>query len=280
MDERKDGFVYILVSPKTKYVKIGGTDYPPLKRVKEINSTEPYKSLGPWKLGDFRQVNDWRKIESSLHYIFRNKKVENIKNQKELFEITLPEASLKLNGINPLEIVNKPKVDRMFQDEDFCRYLMKIFKFTGLMNWLDNQGAWTFVLFPSTSGGRYFTLNIGPHEVAYSTLKKRSRESVHMILMDRLILDFDDVEDWIERHKGGIEEDVYERALSRSVSLYFEGDWDVAFEFIKLPGVRRAILAYWIEALIILQEKNTLSSFARFHDYNAIAELNKKIQEI
>lgn len=48
------GYVYILESPKTELIKIGGSDYPPSKRVKEINSTEPYKSLGPWSLIDFR----------------------------------------------------------------------------------------------------------------------------------------------------------------------------------------------------------------------------------
>lgn len=280
MDENKEGFVYILISPKTKYIKIGGTDYPPLKRIKEINLTEPYKSLGPWALGDFRQVNDWRKVEYNLHYTFRSKKVGNIENQKELFEITLQEASSKLNEIDPLEIINKPKVDRMFQDDQFCRYLVKLFKFTGLMNWLDIQGAWTFVLFPGTNGGRYFTINIGPHEVAFSTLKKKSKESVHMILMDKLILDFNNVTNWIKDHNGNIEEEVYDKALPRSVSLFFEGDLNVVLEFMTLDGVRRAIIAYWTESLITLKEKGVLSSYAKYHNYNAIAELNKKLQEI
>ena len=97
----KAGFVYVLVSPKTKFIKIGGTDYPPLKRIKEINLSEPYKSLGPWTLGDFRQVRDWRKVEYNLHYMFRSRLVENILCQKELFEVSLQEVSLKLNEINP-----------------------------------------------------------------------------------------------------------------------------------------------------------------------------------
>ncbi len=58
-----EGHVYILVSPVCEYVKIGGTDYMPLKRIKEINTSESYKSLGPWSLHDFRQVTDWRKVE-------------------------------------------------------------------------------------------------------------------------------------------------------------------------------------------------------------------------
>mgnify|MGYP007101867720 CR=1 FL=1 len=40
------GYVYILQSQNCECIKIGGTDYPPLKRIKEINATEPYKSLG------------------------------------------------------------------------------------------------------------------------------------------------------------------------------------------------------------------------------------------
>jgi hypothetical protein len=280
MNDNKAGFVYILVSPNTEYIKIGGTDYPPLKRIKEINTTEPYKSLGPWTLGDFRQVCDWRKVEHNLHYLFRSKKVDKIEEQKELFSTTLYEASLKLNELDPNEVINKPKVDRMFQDEHFCGYLIELFRFTGLMNWLEMQGAWTFVLFPGTSGGRYFTINIGPHEVAFSTLKKKTEESIHMIFMDKLILDFDTVAKWVIDHNGCVNKDVYNTALPRSVALFFEGDFETAQEFMRLDGVRRATIAYWTESLMIQKDKNVLSSYARHHNYNAIAELNKKMQQL
>jgi hypothetical protein len=280
MHENKDGFVYILVSPKTKYIKIGGTDFPPLKRIKEINSTEPYKSLGPWTLGDFRQVKDWRKAEYNLHYAFRSKQVENINGQKELFEVALQEASVKLNELDPLEIINKPKVDRMFQDEQFCQYLIKLFKFTGLMNWLDIQGAWTFTLFPGTNGGRYFTINIGPHEVAFSALKRKTTESIHMILTDKLILDFSTVINWVKDHSGNIGEETYDRALPRSVTISFKGNFENALEFMNLDGTRRAIIAYWTESLIILKEKGVSSSYEKYHNYNAVAELNKRMMGI
>jgi hypothetical protein len=280
MVNNKEGFVYVLTSPNIEYIKIGGTDYPPLKRIKEINTTEPYKSLGPWTLGDFRQVNDWRKVEYNLHYIFRSKKVDKIEGQKELFSITLYEASSKLNEINPDEIINKPKVNRMFQDDQFLEYLINLFKFTGLMNWLDIQGAWTFALFPGTNGGRYFTINIGPHEVAFSTLKKKTIEPIHMILMDKLILDFDIVENWINDHNGNIEKEAYDKALPRSVSISFEGSLNIAQEFMGLDGIRRAIIAYWNESLIIHKEKNVLSPYEKYHNYNAVAELNKKIQQM
>jgi hypothetical protein len=190
---QRAGHVYILVSPRSEYIKIGGTDYPPLKRIREINSTEPYKSLGPWTLSDFRQVTDWRKTEAFLHYMFRSKLVKHIEGQKELFMVSQHEVSEKLGQLDPKDILKKPKVDRLFQDEEFSQYIMKLFQFTGMLNWLDIQGAWTFVLFPKTGGGRYFTLNIGSHEVAFSVLPRKVEKPIHMILMDRLILDFDPV---------------------------------------------------------------------------------------
>ncbi len=255
MQSSQMGHVYVLVSPKAKFIKIGGTDYPPLKRIREINATEPYKSHGPWGLADFRQVKDWRKVEAFLHYCFKNKLTKKIAGQKELFQITLQEASKKLDQINPEEIIKKPKIDRMFQDKDFLEYIQKLFTFTGLMNWIDIQGAWTFVLFPRTSGGRYFTINIGPHEVAFSTLPKKDEKPLHMILMDRLILDFGVVKNWINGHDGQIEEDRYARALPRSTSISFVGSFDDVQQFLNLEGVRRALIAYWSEGLTELKER-------------------------
>jgi hypothetical protein len=273
-NESKQGFVYVLVSPNTEYIKIGGTDYPPMKRIKEINTTEPYKSLGPWTLGDFRQVKDWRKVEYNLHYIFRSKKVDEITGQKELFLVNFHEVSARLNEINEEEIINKPKVDRMFQDEQFYNYLVKLFNLTGLLNFIDIQGAWTFVLF---SGRGYFTINIGQHEVAWSVMSKNALP-YHSILMDKLILDFQNVKQWVKEHNGEILEDIYATALPRSVSIRFEGNMNTAQDFMKLDGVRRAIIAYWTESLLILKEKETASKYAKFHNYNAIAELNKRIR--
>ncbi|MDD4861152.1 MAG: GIY-YIG nuclease family protein, partial [Smithellaceae bacterium] len=180
--ENAAGYIYILTSPKIDCVKIGGTDYPPLKRINEINMTEPYKSLGPWSLADFRQVKDWRKIEYHLHYSFRSCLSESIDQQKELFHVPVQDVTKLLNEIDPEQIINKPKIDRMFQDENFLAYITNLFVFSGLMNWLNIQGAWTFVLFPSTSGGRYFTINIGPHEVAFSTLGRKGIPQKNMIL--------------------------------------------------------------------------------------------------
>ena len=175
------GYVYILESPATNYIKIGGTGICPMKRVREINMTEPYKSLGPWHLTDFRQVEDWRLIEHFLHETFLGQRVYDIEGQKELFSASAIAAHNRLNQIEPEQLIGKPKVDRMFMDEPFREYLMRLFEFTGLAQWMDYQGAWTFCLFPSTNRGRYFTLNIASHEVAFSTLSHRNAEQCNIL---------------------------------------------------------------------------------------------------
>ncbi|MFA7289627.1 MAG: GIY-YIG nuclease family protein [Melioribacteraceae bacterium] len=279
--ENKDnvGYIYILASPNSDCIKIGGTEYPPLKRIKEINSSDTYKNLGPWSLIDFRQVKNWRKVEYNLHYSFRSRLNKSIKHQKELFRVSTQEVSKSLNMIEPEEIIKKPKIDRMFQDEEFFDFIINLFKFTGLMNWLNIQGAWTFVLFPSTVGGRYFTINIGPHEVAFSTVGKKNRPQWNMILLDRLILDFEEVLHWISFHKGMYKTDCYATALQRSVSIFFPGSFGTVNEFLKLDGVRRALIAYWNEALIRMNEKGLMSTFIRYHNWNAVAEiLNRMVK--
>lgn len=277
MDKQTAGYVYVLVSPKTDCIKIGGTDYPPLKRIKEINASEPYKSLGPWTLADFRQVKDWRKVESFLHYAFRSKFNRKADAQKELFHVAYQDASKRLNQLNPAMLINKPKVDRMFQDEEFSNYLLNLFGFTGLMNWLDIQGAWTFSLFPSTGMGRYFTINIGRHEVAYSTLPLVENISEHMIFMDDLIYDFKEVIRWVKKREGRMVKNVYKSALPRSTSVGFFGSFDDVNEFLTLDGVRRALIAYWSDSLIRMKEKNTQSMFAKSHNWNAIAEIRSRL---
>ena len=275
--ERLDGHVYVLTSPVCRYVKIGGTDYAPGKRIKELNSSEIYGSLGPWSLYDFRQVKDWRKVEYALHYTFRSKLVKSVAGQKELFAISPVEASEHLEQIDDALVLKKPKVDRMFQDQEFSHFLGKLFRFTAILNWLDLQGAWTFSLFPATSGGRYYTLNIGLHEVAFTTTPRNGHLPTHMIHMDQMVHDFDEVSSWIRSKSGFLEDDNYASGLYRSTSVFFKGGFDDALEFLSLKGVRRAMIAYWMEALIELQEKGSSSIHAQHHNWNAVAELKKRI---
>ena len=271
------GHIYLLVSPKTKLVKIGGTDFPPLKRIREINSSPPYRELGPWTLADFRQVNDWRKVEASLHYAFRSKLDVNVDGARELFHVDRQTVSLKLSEIDPNQLVKKPMIDRMFQDSEFSNFIQRLFAFTGLLNWLDIQGAWTFALFPTSGGGRYFTINIGGHEVAFTSLPQaKTGKPEHGIVMDQLIYDFRKVLRWMDAHDGRAIDDPYRTGLPGAVEFFFEATFEEADSFLRLDGVRRALLAYWSEALIGMKERGTLSLYARHHNWNAVAEIRSR----
>lgn len=275
--EKRTGHVYALVSPKTELVKIGGTDFPPMKRIKELNSSARYRELGPWHLSDFREVTDWRKVEAFLQYTFRSLLDTEIIGAKELFQVAREIVSAKLNEIDPDQIITKPKIDRMFQDAGFSTFIMRLFSFTGLLNWIDIHGASTFVLFPGTGRGRYFTINICCHEVAFSTLPEAtSGKAIHAIVMDCLIYDFHDAIRWVNNHKGSVRDDPYLTGLPRWVEFFFEADFDAAASFLRLDGVRRALIAYWAEALIGLKESGVSSVFARFHNRNAIAEVRSR----
>ncbi|MCL2136558.1 MAG: GIY-YIG nuclease family protein [Coriobacteriia bacterium] len=277
MNEQPEaGYVYILTSPNSRYVKIGGTSISPMKRLKEINTSEPYSLFAPWSLYDFRQISDWRSVEHSLHYTFRDSLVDSIAGQKELFAISPYEASQKLKSIDPELLLYRPVIDRMFEDKPFAEYLMSLFRISGLTNWLDSQGAWTLSLFTSTAGGRYFTINIGLHEVAFSSLRKP--QQINMLYMDDAILRHEESCDWIENHNGGLYVGDYKSALADSISVYFEGDFATCQEFLSLAGVRRAMVAYWTDSLLRLQERNALSINAKRHNYNAVADLAEKIK--
>ncbi|MCZ7625011.1 MAG: GIY-YIG nuclease family protein [Candidatus Methylomirabilis sp.] len=276
--KKKRGHVYVLTSPKCELIKIGGTDHAPMKRLREINASEPYRSLGPWTLCDFREVKDWRSVEYDMHYAFRSKQALTPLGQKELFRIAPQVARARLDALNPEQIVSKPKIDRLFQHEEFAQFLTHLFSFTGILNWIDIQGAWTFTLFPATAGGRYYTVNIGRHEVAFAALPAQAGEhGYHSIVMDHLIRDFPKVRKWVEKHQGGLRNDVYASALPRSVSVAFKGSFDDAQEFLLLDGVRRALLAYWSEGLTLLKERGVGSVYSRYHNWNAVAELRNRI---
>ncbi len=272
------GHVYILVSPRTELIKIGGTGFPPLKRIREINRSQPYCGLGPWRLADFRQVTDWREVEAHLHFAFRSQLAADVVGAKELFRVAPQRVSAFLSDLDPKLIVKRPVIDRMFQDEDFAAYVLRLFAFTGLLQWIDIQGAWTFVLFPATAGGRYYTINIGRHEVAYTTLPRGpGGKPLHAVVMDRLIYDFPKVVRWVERRDGSMRDDPYSSGLPRAVSIDFLGDFAEAHEFLRLDGVRRALIAYWAEALIGISERGVGSTFSRFHNWNAVAEIRARL---
>jgi hypothetical protein len=276
------GHVYVLISPNCEYVKIGMTENPPAIRIRQINGSENYKWVGPWTLSDFREVYDCRAVELYLHSIFKARRVSDAGSADELFRVAPAEVRHHLEKLDPGLLVRHDVVDKMFIEKDFVLYLQRLFQFSGLNNYLNLQGAWTFSLFPSTSGGRYFTINIDRHEVAFTTLPRSSVRKnprqiepapLHALVVDRLIRDFSKVEEWIEQHNGEIIDDNYASALPRSTCLLFKSNFAEAEKVFALEGVRRALIAYWSEALIRMQERGALSLFARHHNYNAVAKL-------
>jgi hypothetical protein len=121
-------------------------------------------------------------------------------------------------------------------------------------------------LLPKTKGGRWFTLNIGPHEVAFSTRKSDDGKFTHFLILDRLILDYPDTIIWIGLRAGEVEEAHYASA-ERAVVIRFQEDFANAEKVFSLPGVRRALIAYWSEALADLRERQANSVYARYHSY-------------
>ncbi|MGD1015620.1 MAG: GIY-YIG nuclease family protein [Roseiarcus sp.] len=274
-----DGYVYVLVSANSEYVKIGKTEKHPYLRLKEINCSENYVESGPWDVSDSRQVRDCQAVETLLHHRFQDRRVHFDAGADELFAVAPVEARRALDAIEPAMLSRRDVVDRLTGDRDFSLYITKLFAFSGLPAWLNIQGAWTFALFPSTGRGRFFTLNIGNHEVAFSTLAHTfDAHPVHMLVVDRLINDFQHVRQWLEEHGGGMEPARYASALPRATCLFYACEFAEAEKVLALDGVRRALIAYWTEALIGLRERGSLSLFARYHNYNAVAKIIDSIR--
>jgi hypothetical protein len=151
-------------------------------------------------------------------------------------------------------------------------YLFKLFQLSGLYGSLDIQGAWTLSVLPKTNGGRWFTLNIGPHEVAFTTYKPIDGKFEHYLILDRLILDYPETIIWIGKHDGEVREASYASA-DRAVTISFLENFANAERMFRLPGIRRALIAYWAESLADLRERNAKSVYARYHSYDAVSEL-------
>jgi hypothetical protein len=266
------GFVYILVSPNSNYIKIGGTEGPISERLRGINGTESYADHGPWELSDFLHVTDWRLIESAMHKHFSKHNVGNVAGTRELFSVPPHEARTRLRQTDVALRVGHDKTSQIFRNLDLGLFLFKLFQLSGLYGNLDMQGAWTLTLLPKTNGGRWFTLNIGSHEVAFSTYKAVGGKFEHYLILDRLILEFPETIIWIGKHAGSVEEAPYASA-DRAVVISFWEDFASAERMFALPGVRRALIAYWAEALADLRERKTKSVYARYHSYDAVSEL-------
>lgn len=267
------GFVYVLISPNSDYVKIGGTGNPISQRIRQINGTTLYVDHGPWELSDFLHITDWRLVEGAMHKHFHKNKVHNVEGTRELFTVTPHAAREQLRRTESTLRIGNDKTEELFKNSDVRLYLYRLFQFSGLFGNIDIQGAWTLSVLPHTAGGRWFTLNIGSHEVAFSTRKSVEEKFSHYILLDRLILDYPETVIWIGHHNGFVDDAEYATARERAVLIRFDDSFANAERIFKLPGLRRAMIAYWSESLADLRERDAKSSFSRFHSYDAVAEL-------
>jgi hypothetical protein len=278
--EAVPGFIYVLSSPNCASLKIGRTDRLPPHRLKEINANPTYRQYGPWSIVQVAQVTDTVAVETRIHRSLRSLADTSIAGQKELFGVSVSEACRLIRETpTPDELMSYPKLERCFFDENLARYLDALYGLSGMSNFIDDQGAWTLSLFTSTAGGRYFTLNIGPHEVAFSS-KPRRGEDAHwnFLLVDKLVLDFPEVRKWVRNHGGDIVNVAYVSQRDRATGIELWGDFSDALELLKLRGVRRALIAYWVEGILEMRESGRESSYKRSHEWNAVAELQRRAE--
>jgi hypothetical protein len=195
-----------------------------------------------------------------------------VSGTKELFKVPPYEARQRLRETDPRLRIDHDRTEQLFTNRDVRLYLYKLFQLSGLFGNLDIQGAWTLILLPKTKGGRWFTLNIGPHEVAFSTRKPEEGKFTHYLVLDRLILEYPETIIWIGLRAGEVHDAEYASA-ERAVIISFQEDFANAERIFSLPGVRRALIAYWSESLADLRERQASSVFARFHSYDAVSAL-------
>lgn len=272
------GIVYVLISPNSDYIKIGRTERPMIERLRGINGGEAYQPHGPWDLFDFADVTDCVEVESAMHRHFRDRNVE-VAGTRELFSVAPHEAMARLRSMSEPLRFDAERTDELFRHPDVRSFLFRLFQLSGLYGNLDIQGAWTLSVLPKTNGGRWFTLNIGPHEVAFSTRTPIPNDKfAHYLVLDRLILEYPETVMWLGRHGGVVQEAEYKGA-ERALIVSFEEDFVKANSFCKLKGVRRAMVAYWADALADLRERNALSVYARYHSADAVSQLLKHKRE-
>lgn len=274
------GWIYALHSENTPFVKIGLTTTSPAQRIKEINTDKNYGPLGPWSQLDVRQVKDVRQIETALHRKLAPNQVKSVLGTQELFKISTAEARIALSSIPQADLNRPTPINKLNLQPDFMSFLLALFRNSGLENFRDLKESWTFSLFPSTGGGRFFTLNIDRHEVALSRIpQKGDTEIWHAITVDEMAADDPQVRDWVFKNGGDFYETVYPSNWGNSVTVEFCATFDDSLTLFAITPFRRALIAYWYEALLRMQERQTRSLHARHHNYDATSEIFRHLRE-
>jgi len=264
------GYIYALTSPKTTYVKIGLSERLPPLRLAEINAND-YGGFAPWSIHDFIHVKDVAKTETYLHRGLRDVLARDVPGTKELFRIT-PDQATKLFEDCPRDhFFGDVRLERLRHNIDFSQFLRALLHVSGLDLVMHLQGYWTLSLYPSTNGGRLFTINIGQHEVAFA-LDPRGRERVEFVLVtDKLAAR------GIRASTFGA---LYSKLLYTSASARLRRTSMIcSLQEAKLrlhdPVLRRGLVAYWMDHLIRISEEGRPSLHAKHHNSNAVRQVMK-----
>ncbi|RYH02711.1 GIY-YIG nuclease family protein [Salipiger sp. IMCC34102] len=271
----RQGFVYVMSAPGYSGVKIGRSDRAPHFRAKELSADPVYRQHGKWTVVDYRQVEDMFATESALHRRFRSVNEIQYEPARELFRLSKSEAVEALLETAEAGLLGAAPLGRLRLDRDLVDYLLRLFRETGLSQFMDLQEMWTMSLYPSTASGRYFTLNIDRHEVAFSAPLRGTGKSVHMIYLDPRILDNEMTYEWFDARDGQVSTGDYLSAADAGCSVSWIGTLSDAVTFFDLPMARRAVIAYWYDSLLNLRDRGKRSFFARFHNHNAVQELSR-----
>ena len=279
----RPGYVYALWSDNSPFIKVGRTTTTPFQRLNEINNASPYREHGPWHLLDCKNVVNCFELETALHRKLSALRTADVPSANELFQITRADALALLASIPTSDLWEAVPVAKLELEPEFNAYISRLFELTGIEAFLDQQEAWTFSLFPSTSGGRYFTMNIGRHEVAYSALPFEQEDyypPLHVLVVDALINREKDVKGWLKERNGRIDKTPYKSARPNAVAISFEGEFEEVLGLFEIPGFRRALIAYWYDALLEMRRKGTRSLFAKHHNYSAISSIVNHMREV
>ena len=277
-NENEQGYIYALQSDNCECIKVGRTNSTPGKRLAQINASKNYGPLGPWRQITSIKVVDTSTVEAALHQGLRSCRSLNHPGCRELFSTTADAIRHRFAAVNLSYRPDAVEIDKLNVDQSFLRYLIRLFETTGLEHFMDQQEAWTFSLYPSTAGGRYFTLNIGKHEVAYSSpIYDEAGAKVgirHMIYADILVRRDRTFKKYLRTLGGRIPLfNYYSSALQNGQSIFFEGSFDDVVGIFDQPTLRRAVTAYWFDALLGLRDRGSRSFFARSHNHNAVTAI-------
>ncbi len=269
----------MLGSDAHTFHKIGLTTTSPAQRIKEINRDSTYGPFGPWYEIDVRKVRSVTQVESSLHRHLRGKRSLSIPRAREVFEVARDEARAALSIIPESDLADSVPIHKLMVEPDFINYLMALFKNSGLENFRDIQESWTFSLFPKTAGGRFFTLNIDRHEVAFAQPLKDSEFRYFSIVVDESVRRDREFKKKLKPLAGTMSKTPYVSNWGSAISVNFAASFDEAARLFEVTAFRRALVGYWYDALLRMRDLGTRSLHAKHHNYGAVSEIFRHMEQ-